>query len=180
MSSIVSGGVLLIALQNPVYLLNPRANVSYVAARETMKSTLLTQLMAYTGSISIDRAWRSGNQDIARQVSLKDFDTIGRALSDGWVITFPQGTTKPFARVRRGIVHVITRFQPTVVPVVIDGFASSFKRNGIKPVRRGGQLSIRIKSPLVTIDEELPDMLLCRIMDGIEQNSPPDNRPSDD
>jgi 1-acyl-sn-glycerol-3-phosphate acyltransferase len=106
-------------------------------------------------------------------VSLKDYAIIGRALSEGWVITFPQGTTKPFAEIRRGIFHVITRFRPTVVPVVLDGFSSSFKRNGIRPVGRKGRLSIRIKPPLEIDQGETPEAVLQRISDGIEQTRSP-------
>lgn len=165
------------SIANPVYLLSPRADVSYVAARETMKSRLIARVMAYTGSISIDRAWRSGNAEVVRQVSLSDYANIGRALSEGWVITFPQGTTKPFAEVRRGIYHVITRFRPTVVPVVLDGFSSSFKRNGIRPVRRNVRLSVRIKPPLEIHDGETAGTVLRRIADGIEQTESSGNLP---
>ena len=48
------------------------------------------------GSVSIERTWRESGKDVQRQVKMSDISNIGLALNDGWVITFPQGTTKPF------------------------------------------------------------------------------------
>ena len=49
---------------------------------------------------------------IERQVDLKNIDDIKTAIDDGWVITFPQGTTKPFAPVRKGTAHIIQKNDP--------------------------------------------------------------------
>ena len=48
---------------------------------------------------------------------------IKKALDDGWVITFPQGTTTPFKPIRRGTAHIIKTYKPIVVPIVIDGLS---------------------------------------------------------
>ena len=100
----------------------------------------------------------------------RDIDRIGSALKDGWVVTFPQGTTRPGAAARKGTAHLIETFAPVVVPVVIDGFDRAFHRT--RPlVRRdsGVKLSIRFKPPLA-IEQGLPaDLALRRIMKAIEQ-----------
>ena len=89
------------------YLWNPKLNIYYVAAKETMKAGLLPRILAYAGSVSIERTWRQAGKSINRQVKMSDISNIGLALKDGWVITFPQGTTKPFRPVRKGTAHLI-------------------------------------------------------------------------
>lgn len=78
-------------IKNLGYLWNPKLNIYYVAAKETMKKSLLTKILAYAGSISIERTWRADGQNVNRQVKFSDISNIGKALNDGWVITFPQG-----------------------------------------------------------------------------------------
>ena len=71
------------------YLWNPKLNLYYVAAKETMKAGLLPKIFAYAGSISIERTWRDSGKDVNRQVKMSDISNIKKALDDGWVITFP-------------------------------------------------------------------------------------------
>ena len=94
-------------LKNLGYLWKPKLNIYFVAAKETMRSGLLPRILAYAGSISIERTWRSKGKDVNRQVKMGDISKIGTALDDGWVITFPQGTTTPFKPIRRGTAHII-------------------------------------------------------------------------
>ncbi|MCB0446527.1 MAG: 1-acyl-sn-glycerol-3-phosphate acyltransferase, partial [Gelidibacter sp.] len=75
-------------IKNIGYLWNPKLNIYYVAAKETMKAGLLPKILAYVGSISIERTWRAEGQDVNRQVKMSDISMIGKALDDGWVITF--------------------------------------------------------------------------------------------
>src|SRR5690606_36896615 len=100
------------SIKNFGYLWNPKLNVYYVAASETMKKSLLTKVMAYAGSVSIDRTWRADGNDIKRQVKMSDISKIGTALKDGWVITFPQGTTTPWKPLRKGTAHIIKKYKP--------------------------------------------------------------------
>ena len=79
------------SIKNVGYLWNPKLNIYYIAAKETMKANIVTKLMAYAGSISIQRTWRDKGKDVNRQVKFSDVSNIGKALDDGWVITFPQG-----------------------------------------------------------------------------------------
>ena len=79
---------------------------------------------------------------------MKDISNIGLALDDGWVITFPQGTTTPFKPLRKGTAHIIKQYKPVVVPIVIDGFRRSFDRKGIRIKKRGILQTMEIKKPL--------------------------------
>ncbi len=158
-------------IENIGYIWNPKLNMYFVAAGETMKAGLLPKLFAYAGSVSIDRTWRSKGQDIKRQVKNSDISNIGKALSDGWVITFPQGTTTAFKPIRRGTAHLIKTYKPTVVPIVIDGFRRSFDKKGLAIKKRNVLQSMVIKEPL-SIDYENEDIqkIVEKIEFAIEQH----------
>jgi 1-acyl-sn-glycerol-3-phosphate acyltransferase len=157
-------------ITHPYYLFKPRVNTYFIAAQETMKDGLIPRIFAYVGSISIKRTFREGGQDINRKVELKDITNIGTALNDGWVITFPQGTTKPFAKGRRGTAHIIKKYQPVVVPVVIEGFNKAFDKKGFHNKRKGVDLKIQFKAPLHFSYNEDADTMISQIMDAIEQS----------
>ena len=125
------------SIKNVGYLWKPKLNIYYVAAKETMKAGILPRILAYAGSVSIERTWRENGMDINRQVKMSDISNIGVALNDGWVITFPQGTTKPFKPVRKGTAHLIKHFKPKVIPIVIDGFRRSFDKKGLMIKKKG-------------------------------------------
>lgn len=166
--------------KNWFYLLTPRLNVYFVAAVETMKAGILPKLFAYAGSISIKRTWRDAGQNVNRKVDLRDISKIGMALEDGWVITFPQGTTKPFVKGRRGTSHIIKKYEPIVVPIVVDGFRRSFDKKGIKTKKRRSKLSIRFKEPLQLDYSQDSDTILEQLMDAIEQSERFAGRPLED
>ena len=84
------------SIKNALYLLRPKLNLYYIAAKETMNDSLLAKILSYAGSISVERTWRAGGEEVKRQVKFSDISNIGKALDDGWVITFPQGTTRPW------------------------------------------------------------------------------------
>ncbi len=159
------------SIKNVGYLWNPKLNIYYIAAKETMKSSLLAKLMAYAGSISIQRTWREKGKQVNRQVKFSDISNIGIALDDGWVITFPQGTTTPFKPIRRGTAHIIKTFRPIVVPVVIDGFRRSFDKKGILIKKKDILQSIEIKKPIeVNYDDESLESIVEKIEFAIEQH----------
>lgn len=141
------------SIKNIGYLWRPKLNLYYVAAGETMKAGLLPRILAYAGAITVSRTWREKGKEIERQVNLKDTENIGVALDDGWVITFPQGTTKPWKPIRKGTAHIIKNYKPIVVPIVIDGFRRSFDKKGLRIKKRGILQSFEVKEPLV-IDYE--------------------------
>lgn len=158
-------------IKNIGYIWNPKLNIYFVAASETMKSGLLPKIFAYAGSVSIDRTWRSAGEDVNRQVKMSDITNIGTALNDGWVITFPQGTTKPFKPIRKGTAHIIKRYKPIVVPIVIDGFRRSFDKKGLFLKKRGILQSMVIKEPLkIDYENEAVDSIIEKIEFAIEQH----------
>ena len=159
------------SIKNVGYLWRPKLNIYFVAAKETMTAGFLPRVLAYAGSVSIDRTWREKGQDISRQVKMKDISNIGLALDDGWVITFPQGTTTPFKPLRKGTAHIIKRYKPLVVPIVIDGFRRSFDKKGIRIKKRGILQSMEIKKPLkIDYDKESIESIIKKIEFAIEQH----------
>lgn len=160
------------SIKNVGYLWNPKLNIYYVAAKETMKSGLLPRILAYAGSISIERTWREKGKEIKRQVKMSDITNIGVALDDGWVVTFPQGTTRPFKPVRKGTAHIIKHYKPIVIPIVIDGFRRSFDKKGLMIKKRGILQSMIIKEPLeFDFENESIDSILEKIEYAIEQHA---------
>lgn len=159
------------SIKNVGYLWNPKLNIYYVAAKETMKAGFLPKLLAYAGSVSIERTWRADGKDVNRQVRMSDISNIGKALDDGWVITFPQGTTTPFKPIRKGTAHIIKRYKPIVVPIVIDGFRRSFDKKGIRIKKKNILQSMEIKAPLeIDYDGETTEEIVSRIEFAIEQH----------
>ena len=159
------------SIKNMNYLWQPKLNIYYVAAKETMKAGLLPRILAYVGSVSIERTWRSKGEDVNRQVKMSDISNIGVALDDGWVITFPQGTTTPFKPIRKGTAHIIKKYKPIVIPIVIDGFRRSFDKKGIRIKKRNILQSMEIKKPIeIDYDKESIDSIVEKIEYAIEQH----------
>lgn len=160
-------------IKNVGYLWQPKMNIYYVAASETMKSGLLPRILSYVGSISVERTWRSGGKDVTdkREVNPNDTENIRIALEDGWVITFPQGTTKSFKPVRKGTAHIIKQYKPIVVPIVIDGFRRSFDKKGLRMKKKNILQSFIIKEPLVIdYENETIEQIVEKIEYAIEQH----------
>ncbi|MFY7880122.1 MAG: lysophospholipid acyltransferase family protein [Lacibacter sp.] len=154
----------------PYYLLNPITRIYYVAAAETMRDNWLTKLFAKAGAITVKRTWRTEGKETQRGLDPGDTRKIARALNTSWVITFPQGTTKPFAPGRKGTAYIIKQNQPIVVPIVISGFWRAFNKKGLKFKKKGTVLSVTIKDPL-EIDYNAPvEEILNQVMDAIEQS----------
>ncbi|WP_027136774.1 lysophospholipid acyltransferase family protein [Gaetbulibacter saemankumensis] len=159
------------SIKNVGYLWNPKLNIYYVAAKETMKAGLLPKILAYVGSVSIERTWRAEGKDVNRQVRMSDISNIGKALDDGWVITFPQGTTTPFKPIRKGTAHIIKRYKPVVVPIVIDGFRRSFDKKGLRIKKKNILQTMEIKEPLfIDYDNETTEQIVKKIEYAIEQH----------
>lgn len=152
----------------PVLL--PRLNVYFIAAVETMKKGILPRLFAYVGSVSIKRTWRAAGQNVDRSVDPRDVRKITKAIESGWVITFPQGTTKPFMPGRRGTAKIIKEYQPIVIPVVVEGFRRAFNKRGLLMKKRGCTLQVTIKPQLEIDYNDSPQAIMQQIMDAIEQS----------
>ena len=160
------------SIKNIGYLWNPKLNIYYIAAKETMNAGMLPKILAYAGSVSIERTWRSKGEDIKRGVKFSDISNIGKALNDGWVITFPQGTTTPFKPIRKGTAHLIKQYKPIVIPIVIDGFRRSFDKKGIRVKKKNVLMSMTIKKPLkIDYLKDSTEEIIKKIEFSIEQHS---------
>ena len=160
-------------IDNMQYLWNPKLNIYYVAAKETMSAGLLPKILAYVGSISVERTWRAQGKDVTekKEVNPNDTENIGIALNDGWLITFPQGTTKSFKPVRKGTAHIIKNYKPVVVPIVIDGFRRSFDKKGLRLKKKGILQSFIIKEPLeIDYENDTIEEIVEKVEYAIEQH----------
>ena len=162
-------------IKNVGYLWNPKLNVYYVAASETMKSGMLPKIFAYVGAITVERTWRADGKDLDKHerkvVNSNDTENIKIALNDGWVITFPQGTTKSFKPVRKGTAHIIKNYKPIVVPIVIDGFRRSFDKKGLRMKKKNILQSLVIKEPLdIDYENDTIEEIVEKIEYAIEQH----------
>lgn len=154
------------------YLKDPKLNLYFVAARETMEKGLLPKVFAMAGAVSIDRTWRKGEEMVKREVNPDDTKSIGMAIEDGWVVTFPQGTTREGAPVRKGTAHIIKQYQPVVVPVRVDGFRKAFDKTGLKKLEKGVDLSVQFGEPLaIHYQEDSVEEIVKKIGAAIKEAS---------
>ena len=158
-------------IKNISYLWDPKLNIYFIAAKETMNDGLIPKVLAYAGSVSIERTWRSKGKDVNRKVKFSDISNIGKALNDGWVITFPQGTTTPFKPVRKGTAFLIKQYKPIVVPIVIDGFRRSFDKKGLRVKKKNILQTMTIKKPLdIDFENDSTEDIIEKIAFSIEQH----------
>ena len=154
----------------PFYLLWPFTRIKYVAAEETMNSSMLTRFFRLAGALTVKRTWNEGGKEVRRGLDPSDTRKIFDALKNNWVITFPQGTTKAFAPGRKGTAHIIKHCNPLVIPVVINGFSRAFNKKGLVIKRKNIALSVRFKAP-IQFDPQLPcEVIMETIMKAIEQS----------
>ena len=154
----------------PYYLLNPFTRVNYVAAEETMKGSFISRIFLLAGGLTVKRTWRAEGKEVRRGLDPSDTRKLTRALEHNWVITFPQGTTKPFAPGRKGTALIIKQTRPVVIPVVISGFWRAFNKKGLKFKKKGSLLSVTFKPPLTIDYDASSEDILAQVMDAIEQS----------
>ena len=154
----------------PYYLLWPFTKIKYVAAEETMNSSWLTKLFRMAGALTVKRTWNEGGKELKRGLDPSDTRKIFKALEENWVITFPQGTTKPFAPGRKGTAHIIKHCNPVIIPVVIKGFSRAFNKKGLVIKRKNMQISVIFKAPLIIDSTQSSEVIMDQIMDAIEQS----------
>jgi 1-acyl-sn-glycerol-3-phosphate acyltransferase len=154
----------------PYYLLWPFTRVKYVAAEETMKNNWISKLFSLAGAITVKRTWRAEGTEVRRGLDASDTRKIEQALQKNWVITFPQGTTKPFAPGRKGTAFIIKHHRPIVIPVVISGYWRAFNKKGLKFKKKGTLLSVTFKDPLQIDYNDTTENILAVVMDAIEQS----------
>ena len=133
----------------PIYLLFPTVKSYYIAAEETMKeSGFIPKMFSYAGAVTVRRSWRHKGHDVQRSSDIKAPDKIKKALSFGWVINFPQGTTTKDAPIRKGSANLIRNLRPIVVPVELKGFDQAFDKKGIRFKNKRINLSVKFKKPI--------------------------------
>lgn len=154
----------------PYYLLNPFTRIYFVAAEETMKKDFISRLFRMAGCITVTRAWKNEGNEVQKGLSAGSIRTITDALDDNWVITFPQGTTTPYAPGRKGAAFIIKQNKPIVIPVVINGFSKAFDKKGLKIKKKGQLLTVKFKEPLQINYDDSMDVILEQLMDAIEQS----------
>lgn len=159
------------SLKKRSYLKNIKLNVYFIAAKETMNAGIIPKILAYTGAIPISRSWREKGRDVKRKVNKEEISNVQKALQNGWLITFPQGTTKPWAPIRKGTAHIIKENKPLVVPIVIDRFRRSFDKTGLRIKKKGTKQQLKIKSPLdIDYNSETLESIVEKISFAIEQH----------
>ena len=156
----------------PMYLLGPRARQYYVAASETMSKGIIPKIFALGGALTIERSWRAEGREVKREVDTSANDKIGQALAHGWVVSFPQGTTSPYAPVRKGTGYIIKNNEPIVIPVVINGFRRAFDKKGLRFKKRNTLLTVRFKEPLQFDPDDSIDAIVDKVRHAIEQDAP--------
>jgi 1-acyl-sn-glycerol-3-phosphate acyltransferase len=154
----------------PYYLLNPFTRVNYVAAEATMNGSWISRIFLLAGGLTVKRTWNRESGEVRKGLDASDTRKIFSALEKNWVITFPQGTTKPFAPGRKGTALIIKQVKPVVVPVVIDGFWRAFNKKGLTFKKKGTLLTVTFKPPLQINYDAPAEEILAQIMDSIEQS----------
>ncbi|HEX2536106.1 MAG TPA: 1-acyl-sn-glycerol-3-phosphate acyltransferase, partial [Chitinophagaceae bacterium] len=134
------------------------------------KSSWISRLFTLAGALTVKRTWRKDGSEVRRGLDPSDTRKIERALSNSWVITFPQGTTKPYAPGRKGTAYIIKHTKPVVIPVVIQGFWRAFNKTGLKFKKKGVALSVTFKPPMEINYDDPPEVILAQVMDAIEQS----------
>ena len=148
-------------IANPIYILNPKVDFYYVAAEETMNKGLLTRIFKLVGAVTVKRTWRANGQNVNRKVDMSEVENILKALDNGWVVSFPQGTTAAFAPGRKGTAKLVLQQRAIVIPVKIKGLR--LKVTGVQP-------TMEFKKPLdIDYDNESAEQILDKIMNAIEQ-----------
>lgn len=149
----------------------------YIVAVETaQRKGLIHRIIEWGGAVTVSRTWKKKEQAVGDcELSVEhiehDQEKVIRALDDGWVITFPQGTTTPFARGRKGTARIIKKAQCIVVPVVVEGFSKAFHRSRpCWPIKLRTGLKIRFKTPLDINYDDSDESIINQIMDAIEQS----------
>ena len=158
------------SLKNFLYILNPETNLYFVAAKETTNENLLSKAMSYVGAIKVERTWREKGKEINKSLNIEDTKKIGNCLKDGWVLTFPQGTTKPYSKGRKGTAHIIKKYKPIVIPIQIDGFRRAYDKKGLFIKKKGVEKSLIFKKPLcIDYKNDSIEMIMNYVMNSIEQ-----------
>jgi len=101
-------------LENPL--------LRFSAATETMQKNLVTQLFTRAGGVTFRRSFREGGRAVKRGVDFEGVAKVEEAITTGWLLHFPAGTTQKGAPLRTGVAQLLHRTKAVAVPVRVDGF----------------------------------------------------------
>jgi 1-acyl-sn-glycerol-3-phosphate acyltransferase len=119
----------------------------FSAAEETMKKNLLTRLMTLAGGVTFRRSFREGGVDINRPVDLQGVERVEEAISSGWLLHFPAGTTKKGAPLRSGVARLLHHTRAVALPLRVDGFRELLLHKQV-PGKLFRSCSLKIHPPL--------------------------------
>ena len=94
----------------------------FSAATETMRQNPLTQLFTKAGGVTFRRSFREGGKEVKRTVDFEGVAKVEEAITNGWLLHFPAGTTQKGAPLRPGVAQLLHRTKAVAVPVRVDGF----------------------------------------------------------
>lgn len=107
-------------IKNVGYLWQPKMNIYYVAAKETMTAGLLPRILSYVGAISVERTWRAKGEDVAvkRSINPTDSENIKIALAD---VSRPYFATRSSSWFGVSFVQLSSAVKPVFTCSVITG-----------------------------------------------------------
>lgn len=130
----------------------------------------MTKIFKLAGAVTVKRTWRAEGHDVNRMVDLTEVENIMKALDNGWVITFPQGTTSAFAQGRKGTAKLVKNQKPIVIPIKINGFRRAFDKQGLRVKVTGVKPTMEFKPPLdIDYENDNAQTIMHKIMVAIEQ-----------
>jgi ribosomal protein uS13 len=103
------------------------------------------------GAVTVKRTWRAEGKNVNRMVDMREVENIMKALDNGWVISFPQGTTSAYAQGRKGTAKLVQQQRSIVIPIKINGFRRAFDKKGLKIKVTGVEPTMCFK-PALDID----------------------------
>jgi 1-acyl-sn-glycerol-3-phosphate acyltransferase len=137
-----------------------------------MKEGLIPKMLSLAGAILVERSWRAKGENVKRTLDTSAGDNVAMGLKYGWVVSFPQGTTSPYAPIRKGTAHIIKDNNPIVVPVVIDGFRRAFNKSGLNYKKRNTEIKVKFKEPIYFSSDATVEEITEVVKTIIEQNMP--------
>jgi 1-acyl-sn-glycerol-3-phosphate acyltransferase len=126
-------------------------HLRFSAATETMKKNLLTKVLTYAGGVTFRRSFREAGREVNRPVDLEGISKVEEAISTGWLLHFPTGTTQKHAPIRPGMAQLLHRTKPIAVPMRVDGFRELLLHKQF-PGRTGKKATIRLFPPMDLAD----------------------------
>ena len=157
------------SLKKKSYIWNPKLDIFFVAAKETMKSGFIPKILSFADSVQVERTWREKGKSIERNINTNDIENINKALLNGWLITFPQGTTNSNAPVRKGTAYLIKNCKPTVIPIVIEGFNEAFSKSGLRILGKK-LIKLTVKLPLkINYESDSIEQIIAKISNSIKK-----------